>query len=109
MREELEAMRTNVTPAQFAAYVRSQIRKHNFKWISAGDIDFEYWKTGGDLEFNYHDDPEKPCKAEKSVSKPYEMQTYVMNWDGTVYNMIMEFNFWDEKTGSGYFYYLNTV
>lgn len=37
------------------------------------------------------------------------MQTYVRNWDGTVYNMIMEFTFWDKKTGTGYFYFLNTI
>lgn len=108
-REEIELTRRNVTPAQFTAYVRSQLRKHNFCGICPGDIDTEYWKAGNDLNFYYRDDPDKPCKVEKSVSKPYEMQTYVMNWDGTVYNEIMEFTFWDNETGTGYFYYLNTI
>lgn len=107
-KEELELSRNNVTPAQFCAYVRRMIKAHNLENISAGDIDREYWAAGGDLEFSYHDEPGKPCRAEKSVSKPYEMQTYVSNWDGTVYNLIMEFNFWDEKTGSGYFYFVAT-
>lgn len=109
-RTELELTRRGVTPARFAAYVRAQIRKHDLKGLlSAEDIDLDYWRRGGDLEFDYHDIPGKPCKAEKSISKPYEMQTYVRNWDGTVYNMIMEFTFWDGKTGTGYFYFLNTT
>lgn len=107
MREEMELTRHNVTPAQFCAYVRAQIRKHNFKAIDAGDIDIAYWRAGNDLNFYYHDVPEKPCRAEKSVSRPYEMQTFVLNWDGTVYNMIMEFTFDDDKTGTGYFYFVN--
>lgn len=111
-KEELEIMRHNVTPAQFAAYVRQQIKKHNLTTICAGDIDLEYWKKGGDLEFDIrHDDSEKetaPCKAESSISKPYEMQTYIRQWDGTCYNEIMEFSFDDEKTGTGYFYFICT-
>lgn len=106
-REKIELTRRNVTPSQFAAYVRQQIKKHNLKTILADDIDFEYWKNGGDLEFDYHDIPGKPCQAEKSISQPYEMQTYIRNWDGTMYNLIMEFTFWDEKTGTGYFYFIN--
>ena len=111
-KEELEIMRHNVTPAQFAAYVRQQIKKHGLTAICAEDIDLEYWKKGGDLEYNIrHDDSEKetaPCKAESSISKPYEMQTYVRRWDGTCYNEIMEFSFDDEKTGTGYFYFICT-
>ena len=106
--EELELSRTNVTPAQFLAYVRQQIRKHNFIAICAEDINLAYFAKGGDLEFDYHDVPGKPAKAEKSVSQPYMMQTYILNWDGTVYNHIMEFDFDDEKTGHGYFYFINT-
>ena len=107
-KEQLELTRHNVTPAQFLAYVRHQIRKHNFTSILADDINFEYWKNGGDLEFDYHDVVGKPCKAEKSVSQPYKMQTYILNWDGTVYNLIAEFEFDDDKRGWGYFYFVNT-
>ena len=103
-KEELELTRKNVTPAQFAAYVRHQIRKHGLEIICAEDIDLDYWKRGGDLEFNTKHDG----IHEKSVSKPYEMQTYIRNADGTVYNLIMEFIFWDDKTGNGYFYFINT-
>ena len=107
-KEELELQRRNVTPAQFLAYVRQQIRKHNLTAVCAEDIDLAYFAKGGDIEFDYHDIPGKPVKAEKSVSQPYKMQTYVLNWDGTVYNFIMEFDFDDEKTGHGYFYFINT-
>lgn len=107
-REELELSRHNVTPAQFLSYVRSMIRKHNLTTISPLDIQLDSFATGGDIEFEYHDKTGKACKAEKSVSKPYQLQTYVLNWDGTIYNLIMEFDFWDEKTGFGYFYFVNT-
>lgn len=109
MKEMLEIMLHNTTPARFAAYVRYQIRNHKFEGICADDINFKYWKAGNDLEFDYHDIDEKPCKAEKSISKPYEMQTYIKNWNGTCFNQIMEFQFDDEKTGSGYFYYYSDI
>lgn len=110
-KEELELTRTNVTPAAFLAYVRSMIRKHDLTAISAGDIDLEYFRAGNDMNFDISGrrNPYTACMHERSVSKPYEMQTYVMNWDGSVYNHIMEFEFDDENTGHGYCYILNTM
>ena len=108
MKEEIEITRHNVTPSQFLAYVRQQIKKHGMTAVTADEIDLDYFRGGYDIEFDYHDIPGKPCKAEKSVSKPYQMQTYILNWDGTVYNFIMEFSFDDDKTGYGYFYFINT-
>lgn len=103
-REELEIMRHNVTPAQFCAYVRSQVRKKNITCISPEDIDLKYWAAGNDMNFNTDHDGIK----EKSVSKPYEMQTYVYcNETGEVFNQIMEMSFDTEKTGTGYFYLVN--
>ena len=102
--ETLELTRNNVTPAQFCAYVRRQIKNHNFEGISPHDIDLEYWKRGDDMNFYIKGDGDRA--TEKSISKPYEMQTYIA-WGGDVYNLIMEFDFWDDKTGVGYFYYLN--
>lgn len=111
--EQLELTRHNVTPAQFLAYVRQQIKKHNFNGISAIDINLNEFKRGGDIEFNIdntHLGPQHSAvHREVSVSKPYEAQTYVLNWDGTVYNHIMEFDFDDDKKGTGYFYYICTV
>ena len=105
---EIEITRHNVTPAAFLVYVREQLRKKGLNDISEGP-DFDYFRRGDDLNFCYRNDPEKPCKCEKSVSKPYEYQTYVLNWDGTSYNEICEFAFDDGKTGTGYYYLLNTI
>jgi len=100
---EIEISRGNTTPAQFLCQVRYQIRKKGLECY-ASDLNLNYFAAGNDLNFEYHNNPEKPCKAEKSVSKPYQMQTYIRNWDGTLYNEIVEFDFWDENTGTGYYY-----
>lgn len=111
MKEELEMIRRNLTPAQFCAHVRYQIEKHHLIGIDKLDIDVNYWKRGDDLNFNNdnRNNPNAPCEYERSISKPYEMQTYIRNWDGTVYNQIMEFTFDTEKTGTGYFYFYNDI
>lgn len=110
MTQMLELTRSNVTPAQFMAYVKYQLRKHDMN-DCASDLDLNYWKRGDDLNFDIKygpDDPQREfCKAEKSVSRPYEMQTYVRNADDSVYNQIMEFTFDDDRIGHGYFFYLN--
>lgn len=106
IKDELELTRHGCTPAQFAAYVRQMLKKHGIDYV---EIDFDYWKRGNDINFDYSNDPSRPCKAERSVSKPYQMQTYIRNWNGSTYNMIMEFDFWDDKTGTGYFYFLNDI
>ena len=99
---EFEAMRHNVTPAQFLAYIRSRVDAKGGMMLR-GDLDLRYFAAGNDLNFDiYHDGIH-----EKSISAPYQMQTYVRNADGTVYNEICEFDFWDEKTGTGYYYLLN--
>ena len=107
-KQEIEITRNNITPAEFLAYVRAQLKKKDMRDI-ASDLDLDYFRRGNDLNFCYRNNPEKPCKSEKSVSKPYEMQSYVLNWDGTCYNEICEFSFDDEKTGTGYYYLLNTI
>ena len=105
---EIELSRYDVTPAQFLAYVRSQLNKKGIRDL-ASDLDLKYWAAGNDIEFDYHDDTSKPCKAEKSVSKPYQMQTLVVNWDGSSYNEICEFEFFDDKKGYGYYFLRNVA
>jgi len=109
--EELEMQRRNVTPSRFLSLVRSEIRKRGFTAISPDDLDLNYWAKGGDLEFdnNNKNNPSAPVAHERSVSRPYEMQTYIKQWNGDVYNLICEFTFWDaeERTGWGYFYFIN--
>ena len=104
---EIELTRHNVTPAQFLAYVRTSLKKKGIREY-ASDLDLDYFRRGDDINFEYHNNPEKPCQAEKSISHPYEMQTYICNWDGSKYNEICEFEFDDEKTGHGYYYLINT-
>lgn len=107
-KQEIEITRHNVTPAQFLAYVRAQLSRKGLRDI-ASDLDLDYFRRGDDLNFSYYNDPERPCKAEKSISNPYEMQTYVLNWDGTCYNEICEFAFDGNNKGTGYYYLVNTI
>ena len=111
-RFEIELSRSNVTPAQFLAYVRHMTDKKGGRYIRS-DLDLAYFKAGNDLNFDFtHEDPEVPELLglhEKSVSRPYEMQTYLRYPSGAVYNEICEFEFDDEKTGHGYYYLINVM
>lgn len=99
---EHEFMRENVTPAQFLAYLRKMQKIHPGM---ASDFDLNYFRAGNDLNFNItHEDG----SVEKSVSEPYRAQVYIRGTDGSVYNEIWEFDFWDEKTGYGYYYTIQT-
>lgn len=100
---EFEAMRHNVTPSQFLYYVRSRVDAKGGKYIRS-DLDLDYFKRGNDLNFDVQHAEECDYLYERSISKPYEMQTYMRYIDGTVYNEICEFTFDDEKTGHGYYY-----
>lgn len=104
---EIEITRHDVTPSEFLSYVRRRVDAKGGRMFRA-DLDLRYFKRGNDLNFDIRYDSDGPCKAEKSVSKPFQMQTYIRNWDGTVYNEICEFDFWDDKTGTGYYYLINT-
>lgn len=105
---EIEIMRHNVTPAQFLAYVRGRVDAKGGRWIRS-DLDLKYFAAGDDMNFSSTDGtPEtRPCAAEKSTSRPYVMQTYILNFDGSCYNEICEFDFDDDKTGYGYYYLVN--
>ena len=107
MRFEYETMRHNVTPAQFLAHVRHNVDKRGGH-LYRGDLDLDYFKAGNDLNFNFtHEDGPNKGLHEISISKPYQMQTY-MRWpNGNVYNEICEFEFDTEKTGHGYYYLIN--
>ena len=106
---EIEISRRNVTPAQFLAYVRSRVDAKGGEYIRS-DLDLDYFKAGNDLNFDFvHEDGLNAGTHEKSVSKPYEMQTFIKHPDGTVYNEICEFQFDDDKKGYGYYYLLNVI
>ena len=108
MTTEIEISRSNCSPAQFLAYVRQQLKKKNAEEM-ASVTELDYFKTGDNWCFDnsYTDPTTFPVKREKLTSKPYQHQTFILNWDGKRYNEICEFDFWDEKTGTGYYYLLN--
>ena len=105
---EIEVMRHNVTPAQFLAYLRQMQKKHP---EMSSDFDLDYFAMKGNYS-RYEQDSRytdgtpdtKPCESEICKVKPYDHQTYIRNFDGTTYNEIIEFQFDDEKTGTGYYY-----
>lgn len=107
---EIEITRNNVTPSQFLAYVRSRVDAKGGR-LMRSDLDLAYFRAGNDLNFDFtHEDPETPELLgvhEKSVSKPYQMQTYIKYPNGAIYNEICEFTFFDDKTGAGYYYLVN--
>ena len=104
---QIEITRHNVTPAQFLSYVRRMVDMKGGKMIRS-DLSLGYFAAGNDLNFDvHHDEPELAGLHERSVSKPYEMQTYLRYPNGAVYNEICEFTFDDEKTGWGYYYLVN--
>lgn len=104
---QIEITRHNVTPAQFLSYVRRMVDKKGGEMVRS-DLSLDYFAAGNDLNFDVrHDEPELAGLYERSVSKPYEMQTYLRYPNGTVYNEICEFTFDDEKTGYGYYYLVN--
>ena len=110
---EFEAMRHNVTPAQFLSYIRSRVDAKGGRYIRT-DLDLRYFSRGDDFNFDIRhgiDDSRTDLAGihEKSVSKPYEMQTYIRYPSGDLYNEICEFDFWDEKTGTGYYYLCNII
>ncbi len=105
---EVELSRQNVTPAQFLAYIRNYVDNKGGRYIRS-DLELDYFRAGNDLNFDVKHDPKEyyGVVAEKSVSRPYEMQTYIRYENGAVYNEICEFNFDDDKKGYGYYYLLN--
>ena len=101
---ELEVQRSNVTPGQFLAYVRARAKAHDLS-VEMSARDF-----AADDGWNSSYDDATPdtkgtgCAAEINRGKPYDKQTYIRWYDGTVYNEIIEFQFDDERTGHGYYY-----
>lgn len=84
-----------------------------------------YQIPGGFTRYYYTDEPEEyqetelyhtdwtesgdnaPYQAEICKTFAYDYQTYILNFDGSMYNEICEFTFDDEKTGHGYYYQAN--
>lgn len=111
---EMEITRHNVTPSQFLAYVRAQAKKRGLSGLTS-DLSLRYFSQGEKVNGEYWNSrytkgtPEtRPAQSEVVKALPYDQQTYVLNFDGSVYNEIVEFTFDDDKKGVGYYYILNT-
>lgn len=102
---EIEITRHNVTAAQFLAYVRARVDAKGGR-MCRSDLDLDYFKRGDDLNFDTKHEGDSDLEGihEKSVSKPYEMQTYIRYPSGATYNEICEWN-----DGTGYYYLVNIV
>lgn len=100
---ELEVMRHDVTPGQFLAYVRARAKAKDLYLYVMSAKDFaknDEWV----INYDWGTPDTKPCVAEICRDKAYDKQTYIRNFDGSVYNEIIEFTFDNEKTGHGYYY-----
>ncbi len=96
---EHEIQRSNITPKQFFTYCKNQLSKKG--------IDIETW-----VEFENWENPTTPCNStskhedweepqtEVCKLQPYDWQLFLQN----AYNLIIEFDFWDDKKGFGYLY-----
>lgn len=110
---ELELTRNDVTPAQFLAYVRRMCKAHGIDCFEMSARDFAAGQSWGNDEYMNTryvggTPSTRPCESEICKATPYDHQTYIHNFDGSVYNEIIEFTFDDEKTGHGYFFTVQT-
>lgn len=98
---QVEIQRTDITPRAFWGYCRREIERRTGGKASLEDWldEYGYW-TDPVQTFNidsWHEDWEHP-RREICKIQPYKMQ-FMLECS---YNFIMEFQFWDDKTGNGY-------
>lgn len=118
---QIEIERNNVTLAQFLRYVKQQCARKGID-AAIGREEFEnpthpdhsrYYVDNGIKRFTYNgyttewDAADAACKSEICCTLPYDMQTYILNFNGSMYNEICEFTFDNETHGHGYYYQAN--
>lgn len=97
---EIEVTRKNVTPREFYNYCNSR-----FKTKTGDNLDmwvsYDYWIDESHRYYHkdQHADWDTP-QVEVLKEYPYEVQYYVAN----TYNFILEFEFTDDRVGTGYMY-----
>jgi hypothetical protein len=124
----IEVTRNNVTPGEFLAYIRTILKN---KGINRNCSTYTNYKpkelaSGSELSTNYYvdkNDKKHNISRDGTVSiwpkdndiiesviyrdEPYDKQTFTLNFDGSCYNEIIEFNFSDDKVGYGYYFLHN--
>lgn len=122
MTYEVEVSRNNVTLSAFFSAVKAAckkkgsecnvIREEFEKPIAEYNISYhvkdgiKYWSENNGRTIEY-DATDAPNKSETYRIKPLDFQTYILNFDGSMFNEICEFTFDDDKRGHGYYYQAN--
>jgi len=96
--------------------VTKYLRKQKYYDLLGGKVrvvlapEFEEFQ---EKELYTHDSEEDaidaPCKSEETRNFAYDYQTYILNFDGTLYNEICEFTFDTDNRGHGYYYQVNKM
>lgn len=102
MAYEYEIERTNVTPKQFFSYCKRSLNQKGF--------DMETW-----IDWDCWSNPPMTCDSENECTltgkkevckmKPYDFQMFHQG----CYNIIVTFDFYDERKGYGYLYMVEHV
>lgn len=100
---EFETQRTGITPKAFYKWVEKEFNKRCGQELYMWCDSFEAWTGESGIPAtnitSKHEEWDEP-KTEICKLLPYEWQEFMEK----EYNFIMEFSFWDEKTGNGYCY-----
>ena len=99
----------------FYEIVNKLRRKHEIRYDEKGRFiacyytdDFEEYQERELRRVDWeYDAKDAPCKAETINQFAYNLQTYILNFDGSCYNEICEFTFDIENRGHGYYYQIN--
>jgi hypothetical protein len=111
MKMDFEMQRMNITKAQFNAEIRCKLKgtiletwRDSITLETATLANQPNWTRGTEPYHSHHTaDEERPFTEAIHLEDGYE-QYYLKNLDGTGYNFIYQFDWWDEKRGSGYCY-----
>lgn len=98
---DVECTRHNVTPKEFYRYCQKRMESKGLSMDCFCDS-YEVWANPiryTERHTNRHEDWDEP-RIEGICIMPFELQLYLEKG----YNFILEFEFWDENTGSGYMY-----
>lgn len=102
---EVEIQRSNITPREFYWYCKKELKRKT--GLSLEDwISYQDWVSPGpalkcETHKNEHQFDDGTTQVEHVKYQPYNMQIYVSD----TYNVILEFDFWDDRIGCGYFYH----
>ena len=105
MNYHIEIERTNVTVKQFLSYVKKQCEAKGIGYGGVSFDDFTNPTRPDDSRYFVLEDKavvrcngkeipaweaKMPCKSEIYTNMPDRYQMYILNWDGSCYNEIIE-------------------